>query len=100
MTAASRVLTDLVEDGYALLPLLQPATVAAAAAVLDDLDLRDDHEFFVSVAHAWGDAAVDLDRRLRALVADDVARAFPDHDIFLVAATSKGSHRGAEVQSW
>ena len=100
---ATTGLAELDADGFMVVDLLDAAGIAAVAAELAALDLPDDHDFFVTVAHAWGPTARAFDVACRPLVRDAVERALPGFTPFLVAATSKGRRSTRPVkfhQDW
>lgn len=88
---AVRAVLDRVQaQGFTHVELFDAPTCQVLAAVVLSAIPEPAPEFFASPAHAWGDVAAGLHRDVLDVVGPQLRQDFPDHRVFMVAATVKG----------
>lgn len=90
-------------DGYATTSIFTRAELAAVRRELDRFGLDDDHDFFASPAFSAGEPARAFDLAVRSIARPALHRLLPDHEPFMIAATTKGRRSTMPVkfhQDW
>lgn len=92
---ARRAVPDRVRrDGYTTLSLFDAVTCDVLADLVLAAMPDPAPEFFASPAHGWGDLAEALHLDVLDVVGPQLRRDFPEHRVFMVAATVKGPTGG------
>lgn len=88
---------ELAEHGFTLVDFLGRSEVRSLRRLFREFGLDPHHSFFASPAHAYGAKARRFHEEAKEIVDPLVQELLPDHEVFMVAAITKGRRRGGPV---